>query len=226
MTPGILYLVGTPIGNLSDISARVLETLKGVSLIAAEDTRRTKQMCHHFQIETPVIALHEHNEKVKTLELIKRLKDGEAIALVTDAGMPVVSDPGTVLVREASKAGIPVTAVPGPCAAVTALSLSGFWGERFRFEGFLPKKEKAMEEWLRRISLEPVPVVCYESPYRLVKTLEAIRRVLGEVPVVVCRELTKLHEEVTRGSTSEVLQRYTEQSPKGECTLVFLPHPQ
>ncbi len=226
MSPGILYLVGTPIGNLSDMSARALETLKGVQVIAAEDTRRTKQLCRHFQIETPVIALHEHNEKVKTPELVKRLIEGEAIALVTDAGMPVVSDPGTVLVREAWAAGVPVSAVPGPSAAVTALALSGFWGERFRFEGFLPKKEKAIEDWLRRVGQEPVPVVCYESPYRLVKTLEAIRRVLGEIPVVVCRELTKLHEEVTRGSTSEVLQRYTEKSPKGECTLVFLPHPQ
>ena len=223
---GTLYLVGTPIGNLGDISARALETLKAVSLIAAEDTRQTRKLCQRYEIDASLISLHEHNEKIKTPELIQRLQAGESIALVSDAGMPVVSDPGAILVRETWMAGIPVVAVPGPTAVTTVLTLSGFWGDRFRFEGFPPRKEKAMEDWLRRVGQESVPVVCYESPYRLVKTLQAIHRVLGEIPVVVGRELTKIHEEVTRGSTSEVLARYTERSPKGECTLVFLPQPQ
>jgi len=221
-----LYLVGTPIGNLGDISARALETLKNVSLIAAEDTRHTKRLCQHFGITPPLTALHEHNEKTKTPELIARLKAGESVAYVSDAGMPAISDPGTILIKEAAAAGVPITVVPGPSAVTTALALSGFWGNRFRFEGFPPRKEKAMKEWLRRVSQEPIPVVCYESPYRLVKTLQAIQRALGEVPVVVARELTKLHEEATRGSTSDVLKRYTGRPPKGECTLVFLPKTQ
>ncbi len=222
---GTLYLIGTPIGNLGDITARALETLKSVSVIAAEDTRHTKKLCRHFGIATPLTALHEHNEKAKAPELIARLQTGESVAYVSDAGMPVISDPGAVLIKEAAAAGIPVTAIPGPSAVTAALALSGFWGTRFRFEGFPPRKEKAMEEWLRRVGQEPVPVVCYESPYRLVKTLEAIQRVLGEIQVVVARELTKLHEEVTRGSTGEVLKRYTERTPKGEWTLLFLPQP-
>ncbi len=226
MKQSTLYLVGTPIGNLGDISARALETLKNVSLIAAEDTRHTKRLCQHFGITPPLTALHEHNEKTKTPELIARLKAGESVAYVSDAGMPAISDPGTILIKEAAAAGVPITVVPGPSAVTTALALSGFWGNRFRFEGFPPRKEKAMKEWLRRVSQEPIPVVCYESPYRLVKTLQAIQRALGEVPVVVARELTKLHEEATRGSTSDVLKRYTGRPPKGECTLVFLPKTQ
>lgn len=225
MQQGTLYILGTPIGNLGDITVRALETLRSVSVIAAEDTRHTKRLCQHFGIATPLTALHEHNEKMKTPELIGRLKAGESVAYVSDAGMPVVSDPGAVLIKEAAAAGILVTAIPGPSAATTALALSGFWGTRFRFEGFPPRKEKALKEWLWRVGQEEVPVVCYESPYRLVKTLEAIRQTLGEIPVVVARELTKLHEEVTRGSTSQVLKRYTERPPKGECTLLFMPNP-
>ena len=219
-------MVGTPIGNLADLTFRSVETLKQVSLIAAEDTRRTKALCQRHEIATPLVSLHEHNERARTPELIGRLRAGDSIALVTDAGMPVVSDPGAHLVEEAHKAGIPVRVVPGPSAAVAALALSGFRGERFRFEGFPPKKSKAMEAWLARLGREQTPVVCFESPYRLVKTLALIRQVLGEIPVVVAREMTKLHEEVTRGSTSEVLRRYTERPAKGEVALVFLPSEQ
>lgn len=223
MKVGILYLVGTPIGNLGDISQRAIETLKAVSLIAAEDTRRTHTLCEKNGIGTPLASFHEHSEREKTAEILARLQNGESIALVTDAGMPVVSDPGAYLVEETHKAGIPVVAIPGPCAAVAALAVSGFRGERFRFEGFPPKKPKALKEWLEGLSDETAPVICYESPYRLKKTLAAIRETLGEIPVVVARELTKLHEEVTRGSTSQVLARYTKTPPKGEVTLVFCP---
>ena len=196
-----------------------------MAVIAAEDTRRTGQLLKKYGISTPMVSLHEHNERTRAAELVARLQAGESAALVTDAGMPVVSDPGALLVRQAAEAGIPVTAVPGPSAAVTALALSGFRGERFRFEGFPPKKSAAMERWLEGLKEEEAPVVCYESPYRLVKTLEAVRKILGEIPVVVARELTKLHEELTRGSTSEVLRRYTERPAKGEVTLVFYPKP-
>ncbi len=220
---GTLYLVATPLGNLGDITFRAVETLKAVSAIAAEDTRRTSTLCQRYEIRTPLTSLHEHNEGQKAAQLVERLKAGESVALVTDAGMPVVSDPGAYLVERAHAAGIPVTAIPGPSAVVTALAASGFRGDKFRFEGFPPKKSAAMERWLEGLAGEEVPVICYESPFRLVKTLEAIRKTLGEVPVVVARELTKLHEEVTRGSTSEVLRRYTERPPKGEITLLFWP---
>lgn len=221
--PGTLYLVGTPIGNLGDLTFRAVETLRKVSLIAAEDTRRTGQLLKRYEIEAPMTSFHEHNERTKSAELLRRLLAGESIALVSDAGMPVISDPGAALVEQAVKAGVPVVAVPGPSAVTTALAVSGFRGERFRFEGFPPKKEKALQEWLKRLAAEEGPVVCFESPYRLVKTLRAIQRFLGEIPVVVGRELTKLHEETTRGSTREVLRRYTERSPKGEVTLLFWP---
>ena len=223
MNPGILYLIGTPIGNLGDITLRALETLKSVAVIAAEDTRRTLLLLKRYEISTPMVSLHEHNEGIRAGELVARLQNGESAALVTDAGMPVVSDPGAFLVEKAAAAGVPVRVIPGPNAAVAALALSGFRGERFRFEGFPPKKSAAMERWLERLKGEESPVICYESPFRLVKTLEAIRRVLGEMPVVVAREMTKLHEEATRGSTSQVLRRYTERPPKGEVTLLFCP---
>lgn len=223
MSAGTLYLVATPIGNLGDITLRAVETLRRVSMIAAEDTRRTKILCQRHGITAPLISLHEHNERQRAAELIGRLKEGASVALVTDAGMPVISDPGAHLVEQAAAAGVPVAVVPGPSALTAALSLSGFRGERFRFEGFPPKKSAAMGRWLQGLKEEGAPVVCYESPFRLVKTLQAIRKVLGEVPVVVARELTKLHEEVTRGSTSEVLERYTDRAPKGEVTLLFWP---
>ncbi len=223
MNQGTLYLIGTPIGNLADLTFRAVETLKQVSLVAVEDTRRTGQLLKRYEIQAPMASFHEHNERSKSAELLARLRAGESVALVTDAGMPVISDPGAHLVEQAAAAGIPVVAVPGPSAVTAALAVSGFRGERFRFEGFPPKKEKALEEWLKRLAGEEGPVVAFESPYRLVKTLQAIQRVLGEIPVVAARELTKLHEEVTRGSTSEVLKRYTERSPKGEITLLFWP---
>lgn len=222
---GTLYLVGTPIGNMGDITLRAIETLKQVALVAAEDTRHTGQLLQKLGIAVPLTSLHEHNEKGKAAQLVERLKGGESVALVSDAGMPVLSDPGAYLVQQAAAAGVPVSVVPGVSAVTAALALSGFWGDRFRFEGFPPRKSAAMERWLKELAREETPVVCCESPFRLVKTLEAIRKVLGEIPVVVARELTKLHEEVTRGSTSEALKRYTDKTPKGEVTLLFWPKP-
>jgi len=220
----MLYLVATPIGNLKDITLRALEILKSADVIAAEDTRRTEQLLRHYEIPGRfLLSFHEHSGPGRVREIVSLLKEGKSAALVTDGGTPLISDPGFPLVREAIREGIPVEAVPGPSAVVAALALSGFRGERFRFEGFTPKKSAAMARWLEGLKGETAPVVCYESPYRLVKTLEAIRRTLGEVPVVVARELTKLHEEVTRGSTSEVLKRYTKRAPKGEVTLLFRP---
>lgn len=223
MKPETLYLVGTPIGNLGDVTLRALEVLKQVSLAVAEDTRRTKKLFQKYQVLTPLTSFHEHNERAKTGQVIERLLEGKSVALVTDAGMPVVSDPGAFLVGQAQEAGVPIRVVPGPSAVSAALSLSGFRGERFRFEGFPPKKSAAMEKWLEGLKEESAPVVCFESPYRVVKTIQAIQKVLGEIPVAVARELTKLHEELTRGSTSEVLKRYTERSPKGECVILFQP---
>jgi 16S rRNA (cytidine1402-2'-O)-methyltransferase len=202
---------------------RAVEVLKGVALIAAEDTRRTKILCQKYGITTPLVRLDEHTERAKAPELVQRMREGGSIALVTDAGMPTISDPGAFLVEEAGEAGVPVTVIPGPSAVTAALAISGFRGERFRFEGFPPRKPKALREWLERLKQDPVPVVAFESPFRLVKTLKGIQEVLGEIPVVVARELTKLHEEVTRGSTSQVLTRYTERPAKGEVTIVFLP---
>lgn len=215
--------MGTPIGNLRDITLRAIEVLKSASVIAAEDTRRTKILCQRYGMDRPLVSLNEHNERNRAPELILRLRAGESVALVTDAGMPVVSDPGAYLIEQAQAAGIPVAVIPGPSAVTAALAVSGFRGERFRFEGFPPRKDKALKAWLASLAREETPVVCFESPFRLVKTLKAVREVLGEIPVAVARELTKLHEEVTRGSTSEVLARYTDRHPKGEITVVFLP---
>jgi 16S rRNA (cytidine1402-2'-O)-methyltransferase len=223
---GTLYLVGTPIGNMGDLSNRAVEVLSSVSLIACEDTRRTGVLCRRYGITTPLTSFHEYNERVKAPALIRQIRAGDSVALVSDAGMPAICDPGARFVEQAGEAQIPVAAIPGPSALITALALSGFRGERFRFEGFPPRKPKAIEDWLRRIGQEDVPVICYESPYRLVRTLQAIQRMLGEIPVVVARELTKLHEELTRGSTTEVLARYTERPPKGEVTLLLLPQGQ
>jgi 16S rRNA (cytidine1402-2'-O)-methyltransferase len=220
---GTLYLVGTPIGNLQDVSFRAVEVLKEVALVLAEDTRRTQQLLNRYGISTPLTSLNEHNERAKAVMLLRRMKEGESMALVSDAGMPVICDPGASLVAQARAWGIPIAVIPGPSAVTSALAISGFRGDRFLFEGFPPRKPGQLKRWLERLAQcgSGEVVICFESPFRLAKTLKTIQAVLGEVQVAVCREMTKVYEEVVCGSTSEVLGRYTGRPVKGEITLVF-----
>ena len=219
---GKLYLVGTPIGNLEDITLRAIRILKEVDCIAAEDTRRTGKLLQHLQIKTPQISYHEHNQDRRTPELIARLQQGEEIALVTDAGMPSISDPGVELVSAAIAANIPVIPIPGPTAAISALAASGMPTERFTFEGFLPSKESERQERLELLRSETKTVILYEAPHRILKTLTDLAAVVGNREIVLARELTKIHEEFWRGSIEEAIAMYTnERQPKGEYTLVL-----
>jgi len=218
---GTLYIVGTPIGNLEDVTQRALRTLREVAVIACEDTRETRKLLHHFQIDTPVTSYHEHNKRTAGPRLIQRLLDGEDVALVTDAGMPAISDPGEELVAGAVEAGIPVVPVPGPTAFVTALVASGLPTRRFVFEGFLPSKGKERRQALERLKWEERTVLLYEAPHRLQETLADLRAVLGDRRVAACRELTKLHEEYVRGTLSALIDHFREQAPRGEFVLVI-----
>lgn len=218
---GILYIVGTPIGNLEDISARALRVLREVSVIAAEDTRQTRKLLSHFEIHTPMVSYHEHNQKTAGPEIIDRLLAGPDIALVTDAGMPAISDPGADLVRLAIAGGIPVVAIPGPTAFTTGLVISGLPTDRFVFEGFLPARKKDRRNALERLRREERTTILYEAPHRLLDTLEELGDVLGNRPVAVARELTKLFEEVVRGSTAQVLEHFKQKAPRGEFVLVI-----
>jgi len=217
---GTLYLVGTPIGNLEDISMRALRILREVSVIAAEDTRQTRKLLSHFDIHTPLVSYHEHNQRTAGPALIARLAAGEDVALVTDAGMPAISDPGENLVRQAVAAGIRVVPVPGPTAFVAALVVSGLPTDRFVFEGFLPTKKKDREAALARLKQEQRTWILYEAPHRLLETLEDLDRTLGERPMAVARELTKVHEEVLRGTPRQLLQHFRNHPPRGEFVLV------
>jgi len=222
MSRGVLYLCATPIGNLGDISERALETLRSVDRIACEDTRHSMGLFSHFGISKPLISYHEHNKYERAEELVSLLLAGENIALVTDAGTPVISDPGEVLVQEAKKAGILVTSLPGPCALITALTLSGIPARRFVFEGFLPQESKERKAVLQDLKEERRTVVLYEAPHRLRKTLEELANALGEErPVCLCRELTKLHEEAVNMRLSEAMALYRETEPRGEYVLVL-----
>jgi len=218
---GTLYIVGTPIGNLEDVTQRALRTLREVAVIACEDTRETRKLLHHFQIDTPVTSYHEHNKRTAGPRLIQRLLDGEDVALVTDAGMPAISDPGEELVAGAVEAGIPVVPVPGPTAFVTALVASGLPTRRFVFEGFLPSKGKERRQALERLKGEERTVLLYEAPHRLQETLADLRAALGDRRVAACRELTKLHEEYVRGTLSALIDHFREQAPRGEFVLVI-----
>lgn len=220
---GTLYVVATPIGNLQDITLRALETLKTVDLIAAEDTRHTKKLLLHYGIETPLMSFHQHSGAGRIEQVIRRLQRGESVALVTDAGTPGISDPGGTLVEAAHQAGIRVIPVPGASAVTTLLSVAGLPAHRFRFEGFPPRKEGARRQFFEKIQGEDAPVVFYESPHRLLKTLQAAYEVLGDCPVVVGRELTKQFEEVFRGTLSEALAHWQAKPPKGEFTIVLAP---
>jgi len=220
---GVLYIVGTPIGNLHDITLRALETLKSVDVIACEDTRQTGKLLARYEIRQPMITLHDHNERQQTPRLIEQLRVGKAIALVSDGGTPLISDPGWHLVRQALTENLKVEWIPGPTALIGALVVSGLPTDRFVFEGFLPPKSAARRRRLERLKDEPRTVVLYESPHRLLKTLADIRDVLGDVPLACARELTKMFEEIRRGPVSELLAQFEHHAPKGECVLVFRP---
>lgn len=217
----MLYIVSTPIGNLKDITFRAVETLKSVHVIAAEDTRHTKILLDHYGIKTPTTSYFEHNELKKSDYLLKILKEGKDIALVSDAGTPGISDPGFTLIRLAHEHDIAVTVVPGVSAAVTALTASGLPSHAFIFEGFLPVKPGARRKKLESFKHEPRTVIFYESPYRLLKTLKDIVEVLDN-PVVVCaRELTKKFEEIKKAPAHELLQHFTSHPPKGEFVILL-----
>jgi 16S rRNA (cytidine1402-2'-O)-methyltransferase len=218
---GRLYLVGTPIGNVGDVTDRAKETLAAVDVVAAEDTRRTGRLLARFAIEAKLLSLFEGNEAERTAELLISLGEGKDVALVTDAGMPLISDPGHRLVVACTERGIDVLVVPGPSAVTAALVVSGLPSERFVFDGFLPKKAAERRERLRALASERRTIVLFESPLRLAALLAEIRRELGDRRVAVARELTKLHEEVLRGRVSEVIDRLGGSDPKGEIVVVI-----
>ena len=220
--PGTLFVVSTPIGNLEDVTLRALRVLREAAVIAAEDTRRTRGLLTHFDIRTPLLSLHEHNERARLPALLARLRQGQAVALVTDAGTPLVSDPGALLVQQAREAGFRVEAVPGASAVLAALVSSGLTGNGFTFAGFVPSRAGARRAWLEAIAAEPRPVVFFEAPHRIRATLaELLASAGGDRRVAVARELTKLHEEVSTGPLSEVLESLAE--PRGEFTVVLAP---
>jgi 16S rRNA (cytidine1402-2'-O)-methyltransferase len=219
---GRLHIVATPIGNLEDITYRAVRVLREVDRIACEDTRQTRKLLDHYAIQKPTVSYHEHNEAERAAELIERLRAGENIALVSDAGVPLISDPGYRLVKAAVEAGISVEPVPGPSAALAALSASGLPTDAFRFSGFLPSKPGQRLHALEKLSEEQATLIFFEAPHRVVETLEAIEQVLGARPIVVARELTKVHEEFLRGTPAEVrAQLLARDAIKGEITLLI-----
>ena len=219
--PGTLYLCATPIGNLEDMTFRCIRILKEVDLIAAEDTRNSIKLLNHFEIRTPMTSYHEYNKIEKGRKLVERLLGGEDIALVTDAGTPGISDPGEEMVDMCRKAGVTVTAIPGPAACVTALTISGLPTRRFAFEAFLPTDKKEKQEILEEMKQETRTMVLYEAPHRLVRTLETLFSVLGNRRVSICRELTKKHETVFASLIDEAILYYKEHEPKGECVVII-----
>ena len=219
--PGTLYLCATPIGNLEDITYRVLRTLKEVDLIAAEDTRNSIKLLNHFEIETPMTSYHEYNKIDKGRTLIAKLLEGQNNALITDAGTPAISDPGEELVKMAHEAGITITSLPGACACITALTLSGLSTRRFAFEAFLPTDKKERSQILDSLKNETRTLIIYEAPHHLIKTLEDLLLALGNRNATVCRELTKKHETVFKTTLETALNYYKENEPKGECVIVI-----
>jgi 16S rRNA (cytidine1402-2'-O)-methyltransferase len=219
--PGTLYVVATPIGNLEDVTLRALRILREVSVIAAEDTRRTSRLLQHYSISTPTTSLHEHNEMARTPGLVSRLLAGESVAVVSDAGTPVVSDPGARLVAAAHAAGVRVEPVPGPSAALAAISASGLGADGFVFAGFPPAKASARRQWLSAMASDPRPVVLYEAPHRIRATLQDLLTAMGDRTVALGRELTKVHEELVIRPISGHLAALT--AGRGEYTLVVAP---
>ena len=224
---GMLYLVPTPIGNLGDISIRCRETLEMADFIAAEDTRVSIKLLNHLGIKKSLVSYFEHNKAQKGNMIVDRILAGETCALVSDAGSPAISDPGEDLVRQCAEAGITVCAIPGPCAVITALSISGQSTGRFCFEGFLSTAKKSRREHLDSLKGEKRTMVFYEAPHKLLATLQSMAEVFGgDRPISLCRELTKLHEEVVRTTLADAIEKYTEQPPKGEFVLVVAGAPE
>ena len=218
---GKLYLCATPIGNLEDITLRVLRTLKEVNLIAAEDTRNSIKLLNHFDIKTPMTSYHEYNKVEKSYTLIDKMRSGVNVALITDAGTPGISDPGEVLVAMCYEAGIEVTSLPGPAACITALTLSGLSTRRFAFEAFLPPDKKERKAILEELKSETRTIILYEAPHHLVGTLEELYETLGNRRMTLCRELTKKHETAFCSTIKDLLDFYQDQKPLGECVLVI-----
>ena len=219
---GKLYLVATPIGNLEDITFRAINTLKEVDIIAAEDTRHTLKLLNHYEISKPLISYHRHNEDVKSDVLISKLLEGQNIAVVTDAGTPGISDPGEEIVKEAIKNSIEVIPIPGACALINALIVSGLNTKSFAFYGFLPLNKKNREDALNKIKKENKTVILYEAPHKILKTLQDILNFIGDVNCVLAKEITKIHEEYNRGKISEIIDRLGEkESIKGEYVLLL-----
>ena len=218
---GTLYLCATPIGNLGDMTPRVVETLHTVDVIAAEDTRNSIKLLNHFDIHTPMTSYHEYNKVEKASQLVKQLTEGQNIALITDAGTPAISDPGEVLVRMCLEQGIAVTSLPGPAACITALTLSGLPARRFCFEGFLPAEKKEKAVVLQELAQESRTMILYEAPHHLVRTLEELYRTLGQRRITLCRELTKRFETVMPTTLEEAMAYYREEEPRGEYVLVI-----
>lgn len=221
---GKLYLCATPIGNLEDITFRVLRTLKEVDLIAAEDTRHSIKLLNHFDIKTPMTSYHEYNKVDKAGVLVERMRSGVEVALITDAGTPGISDPGEELVRQCYEAGIEITSLPGPAACITALTMSGLSTRRFCFEAFLPAEKSDKKERLRilgELKKETRTMIVYEAPHHLVKTLTDLYECLGNRRITICRELTKKHETAFRTTFEEALVHYEAEEPRGECVIVI-----
>jgi 16S rRNA (cytidine1402-2'-O)-methyltransferase len=226
-TTGTLYVVATPIGNLEDITYRAVRILKQVDLVAAEDTRHSRKLFAHFGIHKPLVSYHDHNEQQRQEELLLRLRAGENIALISDAGTPCIADPGYRLIASCHAAGITVVPIPGPSAIITALSAAGVSTERFAFEGYLPQRTKARGYLLRQLNGEQRTLVFYEAPHRLAATLADLVDIMGaERPLVVARELTKLYEEFFRGTAAEALTRFTQEPARGELVLIIPPSSQ
>jgi 16S rRNA (cytidine1402-2'-O)-methyltransferase len=221
--PGCLFVVATPIGNLEDISLRALRILKQADLIACEDTRRTRKLLAHFEIRKPLVSYHEHNERSRAAELERNLLNGSRVAIVTDAGTPLLSDPGREIIARCVALGIPVIPIPGPSALTAALMAAGLAAEEFLFAGFLPARAAGRRRRLQELSRLPFAVVLYEAPHRLLSTLSDALELLGDREAVLGRELTKLHEEFLRAPLSKLLQHFRQQPPRGEFTLLISP---
>lgn len=223
---GKLYVVGTPIGNLGDMSPRAVETLEAVDFIAAEDTRVTVKLLNHFDIKKEMLSYYEHNKNTKGNLIIERILKGETCALVSDAGMPAISDPGEELVAKARELGIPVESVPGPSALITALSISGLASGRFCFEGFLSVNKPSRRAHLEELKNEKRTMIFYEAPHKLAATLKDMEKVFGDREIALARELTKLHESLTRTTFSEALKLYEENAPRGEYVIIVTGKPE